>query len=411
MSFKRIFIPFFTTAVFGGLNDNLFRNALVVMITYQLGYSAQAGSALTYLAMALLMFPFFPFSALAGQLADKFDRRRLIRLAKLAELLLVVLVFAALIAKSIWALLLLVFLMGTQSAFYSPLKYSYIPQMLPSRMLQANAYLSAGSYMGIIIGAVLGNLLIVMENGVVWTGSALLLFALSGYVASRFIPPTPKVEPGLKVNLNIAASTQALLRSALRDKTIRRCIIALSGFWMTGALYMSQLAPFCKNVLDKPPEMVLIFLLIFSLGVAIGSLAANLCNRRFNVMKLLPVALGVMALFTLDIYRVARHYEAGEAAPWHLAMLCINLLILAIAGGFYSVPLATLLQRSAPKSEVARIIAANNVVNSAMIAFGAISVSLLTGRGWLSTSGVFVFVACINLLTGIYLTTLRKIKL
>ena len=411
MGFKRLFFPFFSTAVLGGLNDNLFRNALVVMITYQMGYSAQTGSALTYLAMALLMFPFFPFSALAGQVADKFNRRSLIRLTKLVELVLVCLVFAALVTKSVGLLLALVFLMGTQSAFYSPLKYSYIPQMLPSRMLQANAYLNAGSYLGIIVGAILGNLLIVMDNGALFTGAALMLFALAGYVASNFIPPTPRVNPELKVSINIVASTWSLLRSALCDKTIRRCIIALSGFWMTGALYMSQLAPFCKNVLDKPPEVVLMFLLIFSIGVALGSLAANWCNRRFSVMQLLPAALVVMAVFTLDIYRVAVQYEAGMATGLSMVMLCVDLLVLAMAGGFYSVPLSTLLQRTAPKNGVAQVVAANNVVNSAMIAFGAVAVSFLTGRGWLSTSGVFVFVAVINLLTGIYLMTLRKIKL
>ena len=204
MFFSRRFFPFFMTFFFGAFNDNLFRNALVIMISYQSGYSSGTANALTFIAMALLMLPYFPFSATAGQLADKFPRHRLFRAYKLMEFCLMVPVFFAFLRGSVWPLLALLFFMGTQSALFSPLKYAYIPQMLEEReLLRGNAYVNAGTYVAVIFGAVLGNYLITITGGRLATGAVILLMAAIGLCGAFLIPDMAPEAPSIRIDPNL----------------------------------------------------------------------------------------------------------------------------------------------------------------------------------------------------------------
>jgi len=235
MLFTRRFFPFMATLFCGAFNDNMFRNALVILITYQTAESSGNAGALTFLAMALLILPYFPFSALAGEIADRFGRRRLFIITKAAELALMAVTAVVFYFRNLPLLLALIFLMGTQSAFFSPLKYSYLPRMLPpSELLKGNGYVNAGTYLAIIFGSVAGNLLIDEPNGTLLTGVALVVLAVLGLSGALAVPHSPPVNPKLEIHANIIGSTWRIIRDIFRDKTMRRCALGLSTFWMAG---------------------------------------------------------------------------------------------------------------------------------------------------------------------------------
>ena len=424
MFFSRRFFPFFLTFFFGAFNDNLFRNALVIMISYQSGYSSGTANALSFTAMALLMLPYFPFSATAGQLADKFPRHKLFRAYKVLEFCLMVPVFFAFMRGSIWPLLALLFFMGTQSALFSPLKYAYIPQMLEEReLLRGNAYVNAGTYVAVIFGAVLGNYLITIPHGGLVTGAVILLMALLGLCGAFLIPDMPPEAPALRIDPNLVRASWGVIRTVFRDKILTHCVIGLSTFWMTAALYVSLLAGFCKDVLHAQPHLVPILYLLFSAGVAIGSVLCQTVGRRRAVMPLVSPALVLMAFFTLDLFFASRTWSHAPAdansllavsdllhypASWRIAA---DLVLLAACGGFYSVPLNALLQHKADPEQVARAIAANNIVNSFAIAIGTVVSAQLMAHGFISAIGVFVLVAAVNFLTALYLLPIRAERL
>lgn len=419
--FSRRFFPFFNTFFWGALNDNMFRNALVIMITYQSGFSKGTASALSYLAMAALMLPQFPFSATAGEVADKFPQHKLFRVIKAAEVVLMILTFAvfcfhAMPAVCIPLLLVLLFFMGTQSAFYSPVKYAYIPRNLPEDLVRGNACVSAGTYLAILFGTILGNELITLPYGAYITGGLLVAIAVTGSIAARFIPHLPAPQPDLKVNLNPAVSTKPIMKTIFGDYVLRHCVIGLSIFWMAGALYVSQLAGFCKEVIGAKESLVMIFTLLFSVGVALGSCLCSLVRKRFNVIRLVPVALILMAIFTLDLYFASLTWikQAADSGVCELFSIprfyrfVVDLILLAMCGGFYSVPLIALLQKSAEKEKMARIVAGNNIINAAMIGLGSICSAALMFTGLISVEGIFVLVAAVNFAAALYLIRLKK---
>lgn len=424
MFFSRRFFPFFLTFFFGAFNDNLFRNALVIMISYQSGYSSGTANALSFTAMALLMLPYFPFSATAGQLADKFPRHKLFRTCKIMEFVLMVPVFFIFIRGSVWPLLILLFFMGTQSTLFSPLKYAYIPQMLEEReLLRGNAYVNAGTYVAVIFGAVLGNYLITLPHGGLVTGAVILLMAVLGLCGAFLIPEMKPESPSLCIDPNLIRASWDVLRAVFRDSVLTHCVIGLSTFWMTAALYVSLLAGFCKDVLNATSNLVPVLYLLFSAGVAIGSVLCETTGRRRPVMPLVSPALVLMAFFTFDLFFAARSWSHAPGEPealftvgellkfpasWRIAG---DLILLAACGGFYSVPLNALLQHKADPREVARAVAANNIVNSFAIAIGTVVTAQLMAYDLLSSVGVLALVAAVNFLTALYLLPIRTERL
>lgn len=417
------FFPFFNTFFWGALNDNMFRNALVILITYQSGFSKETASALSFLAMAAMMFPQFPFSPAAGEVADKYPQHKLFRWIKLAEIILMALTFGAFCFSDVPAvcvpiLLVLLFFMGTQSAFYSPVKYAYIPRNMPNDLVRGNAFVSAGTYLAILFGTVLGNEMIELPNGAILTGALLLLVAVIGYIGALFIPQRPAAHPELKINWNPIASMNPIMKTIFRDFVLRHCVLGLSIFWMAGALYVSQLAGFCKEVIGAAPALVMVFTLLFSVGVALGSVLCSLVRKKFNVIRLVPGALFLMALFTMDLYFASQTWcKLENAGLRELAAIpsfyrfVADLVLLAACGGFYSVPLSSLLQKTAEKDAIARVIAGNNIINAAMIGIGSVGSAVLMGMGVISVEGIFVVVALVNVITAFYLMRLKKCTL
>lgn len=420
MFFSRKFFPYFCVFFFGAFNDNMFRNALVVMITYQSGFSPETASGLSFLAMALMMLPFFPFSALAGEAADKFSQAKMFRAVKAAEVILTLLTLAAFLCKSFVFLMILLFLMGTQSAFFSPLKYSYMPRNLEKGdLLRSNGWVNAGTYTAILVGTLTGNTLVALPNGRLWTGVLLVLLAIAGFAGAWFVPEKTPPSAEIKPDWNIGRSTFRLLKNICRNKNILFCTLGLSSFWMTGALYVSQLAGFCKEILHAQPHLIPFLYAVFSVGIALGSLLCGFAGKKKNAMSFVFPALILMALFTADLYIVSLCWKTNYADLYTLSQLLMkpdfyritgDLLLLAICGGFYCVPLNTYLQKNTPEKETARIIAGNNVLNSAAIALGTVLVSILMGAKILNIAGVFLVVAAVNILTAFFLLPLTRKK-
>ncbi len=421
--FSRRFFPFFNTFFWGALNDNMFRNALVILITYQSGFDEKTASSLSFLAMAAMMLPQFPFSAMAGETADKFPQHKLFRIIKFIEIVLMLLTCVAFCFYKtpkicIPILLVLLFLMGTQSAFYSPVKYAYIPRNMPDDLVRGNACVSAGTYLAILFGTILGNELITLPYGAYITGGMLILVAVAGYAASLFILPLPPALPELKVNWNPVTSTKPIMKTVFRDFVLRHCVIGLSIFWMAGALYVSQLAGFCKEIIGAEEALVMVFTLLFSVGVALGACLCSLVRKRFHVIRLVPVALVFMALFTLDLFFASGAWVKMDCAGLsELAQVpafyrfVADLLLLAMCGGFYSVPLISLLQKTAKKEEMARVIAGNNIINAAMIGLGSIGSAVLMAAGLIRVEGIFVVVALVNFCAAFYLMRLKEYRI
>jgi len=423
--FEKRFFPFFSTFFFGAFNDNMLRNAFVIFVTYQCGIDSNTASALAFIAMALLMVPQFFFSSIAGEIADKYPQRKLFIWTKLAEAVLMSLAMIAFFYKAVICLLVLIFLMGTQSAFYSPVKYAYIPRNVPDQIVYANVLVNAGTYLAILLGTIGGIQFISVECkayvdfGLLLTGSVLVLIAIFGLVAAFGVPDTKPVAPNLKLNWNLATGTWDILKIAHKDKNLWISIVGQSIFWMAGSLYISQMAVFCKEVVGANENVVTAFNLLFSVGVGIGSYLCAAYRKFGNVFKAVSPALILMGLFTLDLFLASQHWNHPELKGaglnelvhdplfWRMAA---DMLLLSACGGFYSVPLATLMQVTAKPEEMARVVGANNIANAAMIAIGSVASSQLTKHGIVSVNGVFLVIAVINILAAVYLFPLRKLK-
>ena len=415
--FSNAFFPFFSTMFLGAFNDNIFRYALSIFIVYQCGYSAERASALTFAATALLMLPQFPFSPLAGELADKHPQQKLFRWIKLVEIILMVATLGAFRLKNVPLLLILLFFMGTQSAFFSPLKYAYIRRNTPEELVRGNAYVSAGTYLAILGGMMLGIASIQGSHGTLLTGLILVVVAVAGYFSSRKIGTLPPADPDLKIHWDPLTGCRILLHDILRNKTLSKCVIGLSIFWMAGALYVSQLAGFCRHILNAREELVIVFTLLFSIGVALGACIAAVYHKYFNALRAITPALLLMAFFTADLFFAATSWERNsETLIGLLEIIRIprfwrvtaDLILLAACGGFYFVPLSALMQKLADARALARAVAANNILNAIAITAGSILTGALVSSHVISIEGVFLLIAGLNVCAACYLFPLRN---
>ncbi len=419
---KRRFLPLFITQFFGAFNDNCLKYAMLVMVTYRLAATQSEITIYSNLATAIFIVPYFFFSAFAGQIADKYDRAKLVRLVKLWEIILMTLAIPLLYWENRTALLILLFLMGTQSTFFSPMKYSLLPQQLhKDELVPGNAYIEAGTYLAILLGTIAGGMLILLQakgNWIGWlpTGAILFLLSIVGYIASRGIPAAPPVAPELKINRNIFFETFVILKMIRRQKIVWRCILGISAFWLVGALYLSQLGGFCKEVLYADEQVVIFFLMVFSLGIAAGSL---LCNRLLRgVMQTTYVPLGAlgMAIFTFSLFLSSYGIKAENTGAlhslkyfwgnWLFWKLSFDMFMVAAFGGIFTVPLYALMQTRGEPREMARIIAGNNIVNASFMTAGAILVAFFAFLFDASTPTIFLWIALFNVYVAIYICRL-----
>ncbi|MDZ3823607.1 MAG: MFS transporter [Pseudoxanthomonas sp.] len=412
---RRRFGPFFATQALGAFNDNVFKNALVILVAFQLpGLSGAQVDFYSNLAAGLFILPFFLFSALAGQWAERQEKARAIRRIKLLEIAIMAAAALALWLKSLPLLLAVLFLTGVQSALFGPLKYSILPQALrPRELVGGNALVEAGTFLAILLGTMLGGWLMnVPGHGPLLTGVAVLGLALLGWAASLRIPPAPATSPGLRIDWNPVRATVATLGHLRGRRAVLNSVLGVSWFWFFGALFLAQLPNYTRLHLGGDASVAPLVLTLFALGIGLGSLLCETLSRRTVEIGLVPLGALGMTVFGIDLYlqRPGLAPEAGLdwqeflAAPGNLR-LCLDLLLIGVSGGFFTVPLYALIQQRSPRELLSRIVAANNILNALfMVAAAVLAIALL--QAGLGIPQLLLVLALLNALVAVYIFTL-----
>ena len=380
----RRFAPLFATQFLGAFNDNLYRTAMTFLIVYHLKASdPQAGAVLATAAAGLFILPYFLFSALAGQLADVRDKAWVARAVKVAEVAIMAVGAFALTHDSIALLMFILFCMGVHSAFFGPMKYSILPQHLGRQELLAGTGLvEAGTFLAILFGQILGGLFTPVQAA--W---GVVLVAVLGLAASWPIPPAPPLVENGRLSWNLAAETVKLMKTARANRTVWRSILALSWFWALGTVMTAQLGPLVKTELGASQAVATLCLAAFSVGIAVGSVLIGRLLRGRVTGRYCAASMAVVALALFDLVLAVDAFgpvQAGALSPAaFLASLgawrvLVDLTVLAIAGGAYSVPLYALMQTASAEGARSRMVAANNVLNAVwMVAATGVSAALL----------------------------------
>ena len=407
---SRRFLPLLATQFLGAFNDNLFKNAMVILILYRIaGAAGLNGQVLVTLAAGIFILPFFLFSATAGQLADKYDKTRLIRVVKAAEILVMALAAIGFAIGEAYTLMVVLFLMGSQSTFFGPLKYGILPEQLAeNELVGGNAWLEATTFLAILLGTIAGGLLILDQNGPSTVSFGVMAVALAGWGTSMTIPLGKAAAPDLKINWNIGRETWAILSFAARDRGVFLSILGISWFWLVGATFLSQFPTYAKDVLGGNEQVVTLFLTFFSVGIGVGSI---LCERLLKgevSARTVPIGALGMALFSIDLVfasqgSVPSTALIGAAAfleqPAHWRILA-DLFLIAVMGGLYIVPLYAIVQSRAAPDHRARTIAANNVLNALFMVLGALATAAMLDWGF-SVTQVFLVLALANVIAAI----------
>ena len=393
---SRRFLPFFLTQFLGAFNDNVFKSALMVMIAFRL--AADQANALNNLAAGLFILPFFLFSATAGQLADKYDKSMLIRRIKFAEILISIVGVVALISGSNALCLLVLFLLGVQSAFFGPIKYAILPQHLrKTELVGGNALVEMATFVAILGGTIVGTILSGASNtggnsqwsaNSGWIAGLIIGVALAGYLVCRAIPRAPAPVPDLKIQLNPFSQTLRLLREITKTPAIFYSIVGISWFWLLGAAYLTQVPSFGKNVLGGNEPLVALLLCSFTVGVAIGSLLCERLSGGRIELGLVPLGAAGLTYGGIALSVIGGNLtplaEVSLAAFWHspgAQAFLFHLALIGVCGGLYIVPLYAMIQARTEKALRARVIAVTNIMNAlfmvASAALGIIFLSLL----------------------------------
>ena len=396
---SRKFMPLFMTQFLGALNDNIFKNALVIFVLFTL--APQHAPLYATAAAGIFILPFALFSSLAGFFSDTTDKALIMRAVKAAEIAIMLLAAAAFYLQSICFLLFVLFLMGTHSAFFGPAKYSILPQHLPPEMLVAgNGLLSLGTFVAILSGAIIGTLGIAGENGVEIIASICL--AVAGFLCSFYIPAAPPAPSNIHLSPHLLKDTGRMMTLTLSGKETRRCAIAISWFWFLGVTYLTQFPNLAVQVFHADESVVTLFLVMFTLGVAAGSLlCGKLLHDRVST-HLASYAALVLVIFGLDFCAAAKAYTPSGAVPVNISVfvaqgflplrLLFDLLMLSTAGGVFYVPLYARVQGLIPLDRRARVMAGIGFLNAVFMALSSLVGMVLLALGFSSLGVVFVSV-------------------
>ncbi len=408
---QRRFAPFFATQFLGAANDNLFKFAFTVLVTYRLQVDWFPSRTAGLWIGAVFILPFVLFSATSGQLADKFDKAVLIRMVKNLEIAIMALAVWGFAQQRVGLLLGCVFLMGLHSTLFGPVKYAYLPCHLRERELTGgNGMVEMGTFVAILLGNVAGGLLMgmpeVAERQVGWICLGL---AVLGRVAAWRIPPTPPTDPALRLNLDPIGETWRNLRLAHGNLVVFRSLLGISWMWFVGAVFLSQFPSFAKDVLHGDAQVASLLLVVFSVGIGVGSLLCESLGRHHVEIGLVPLGALGMSCFAFDLYFASRALPpaAGSGLREFLAgganwRVMVDLALLSLSAGLYSVPMYALVQLRAQATHRARIIAANNILNALFMVGSALVASLLLGLGF-SIPQVFLFVGVVNAAVAAYI--------
>ncbi|HYD25692.1 MAG TPA: MFS transporter [Croceibacterium sp.] len=394
---QRRFLPLFATQLLNAFNDNLFKNAMVLFVVYSVYNSEEAEAQFSAIASGLFILPFFILSALSGQLADMRDKAVIIRWIKGAEIgimavgaLGLVMAWQGLLTEiaAIPLMLLALFAMGVHSTFFGPIKYAILPQHLEKdEVLAGTGLVEAGTYIAILAGTILAGYL-----PVEWAAAGVVATAVVGYLTSRKVPPAPPYEHGQPLDWHLLRASAALVRNTMHQREVFYAILAISFFWTIGAVLFIQFPPLAKNVLFASKEVASLFLVIFSIGVAIGSVAINALLKGEVSARYAPASVLCMGACVAAFWFVCHEWTA-DVAPQQLmdvgeflaqplaAVVLFTLLLIAIAGGMFVVPLYAFLTTKCDPSVAARMVAANNIVNSGAMVIGSLIAVGLSAAG------------------------------
>ena len=392
----RRFWPIFTTQFLGAFNDNLFRTAMVLLVIYGIYRDAEQEAAFSAIAGGLFILPFFLLSALSGQLADAMDKAKIVRIVKTAEIAIMLFGAAGLLLHNVPLLLVALTAMGVHSTFFGPIKYAILPQHLnKDEVLGGTGLVEAGTYIAILGGTILGGLLVLQRADGSYHAElaavGVLVVAGIGRIAGGFVPPAPPADdaeipgyPHRGMDWHIVRASVTLVSATLHVRRLYLAILAISFFWAMGAVLAAQFPPLVKNVFYADQSVATLFLAVFSVGVAIGSVAINRMLRGQVSARYAPASALFMGVFVLMLYWLTRDWPSSpELVDVHEFLrhplgwaVVLDLLGVAIAGGMFVVPLYAFLTTTVPKSETARTVAANNIVNSGAMVLATL---MLTG--------------------------------
>ena len=391
---QRRFAPFFWTQFAGAANDNLFKFAFTVMVTYMLSVSWLPSDMAGLAIGALFILPYLLFSATSGQLADKLEKRSLIRFVKWLEVGIMGLAAWGFFTANVPVLLLCTFLMGLHSTLFGPVKFAYMPQHLSERELTGgNGMVEMGTFVAILLGQLVGGVLVVIPGvGPELVGISCLVLALLGRLAAQFIPLSPATDPDLKVNWNPFTETWRNLRLAAEQPSVFRSLLGISWMWFFGAVFLSQFPSFAKDVLHCDAHVASLLLAVFSVGIGVGALLCEKLSGHQVEIGLVPVGAIGMTVFAIDLYFATRHLPTPPAtglfnisgfvehgAHWRVML---DLGLMSLFTGLFSVPMYALIQLRARPSHRARIIAANNILNALFMIASALIAGALLSAGF-----------------------------
>ncbi len=408
---QRRFAPFFWTQFLGAGNDNLFKFAFTVLVTYQLQVSWLPPSLAGLAIGALFILPFLLFSATSGQLADKYDKALLIRFVKGLEIAVMALAAWGFVTANVFVLLGCVFLMGLHSTLFGPVKFAYLPQHLGERELTGgNGMVEMGTFVAILLGNVAGGLLIAIPDvGPRDVAIACVALALLGRITAQAVPASPSTDPGLAINWNPVSETWRNLLLAHGNLVVFRSLLGISWMWFFGAAFLAQFPSFAKEVLHGDEHVASLLLVVFSVGIGIGSLLCEVLSRRHVEIGLVPLGAIGMSVFSIDLYFATRGLPPSsgytiaaffaEHAHWRVLA---DLGLLSLFAGLYSVPMYALIQMRSRPSHRARIIAANNILNALFMIASSLIVGALLSAG-LTIPQVFLVIGVLNAVVAFYI--------
>ncbi len=406
---SRRFLPFFLTQLLGAFNDNLYKNGLTIFVAFQAAnISQESSNTLVNIAAGLFILPFFMFSPIAGQLADKHEKSMLIRRIKQLEILIMLLGAMAFYLQSPALLIAILFLMGTQSSLFGPVKYSLLPQALrPEELVGGNAMIEFGTFLAILMGLIAAVLIIGLGLHII--SLAVVLFAIAGYWVSRSIPTLPANAPELTISFNLFAQTRNILLDARENLSVFYSIMGISWFWFIGLTYITQLPNYVRYELGGNEQVYVLLLAMFSIGVGMGSFLCERLSGRIVEIGLVPIGALGLTLFGVDIY-FNQSPGVGEALITPMVFIVngnnlrvmFDIVMLGISGGIYIVPLYAMVQQRSDAKKRSRIIAANNVINALFMVAAALYGMFALSAG-ISIPTLFLIMAIMNAAVALFI--------
>ncbi len=390
--FVRKFMPLFLTQFLGAFNDNFFKSALMMLITYRIGDASGVDPRILVNAAAgVFILPFFLFAPTASDLADRYDRSTLMRWVKFAEIVVMSGAAFGFWLGNAWLLMAVLFLMGAQSAFFSPAKYSILPQHLhEDELIAGNGLIQMGTYLAILTGTIAGGLMILKENGIYWVGGLAVTIAALGWFFSMFIPPTKPIDPSRPVSFRIVKRTIEMFRDVYPMRKVFGSMLAISWFWLVGSVFLAQFPTYSRLILGTDESVATAFLAIFSCGIGIGSMFCDSLLKGKVTSKYVPAAAYGIAIASVLLWYVSNRPPVPEGTPiigaWEFFsrpenfMITACLFVIAFCGGLYIVPLYAVMQTEAG-DKVSGVIACSNITDSIFMAIAALGAGVLISWG------------------------------